>query len=317
MIKVKVVWAIVVVIVITATAVVVSNRVFSPQEAGALVIAQIEIPGRFGIVGLSGTGPRNPKVTHTAVGGQEIVLTFSELLEPGQNLALMYLQMGHHVGIGGERAAIDDYYIEGNRLVVIARRGGIPTQFVSLFIPAGIRSAKGTVMDESVHIFFSTSALLGPHLLWNLVSLTPSETGQRPSLVIPRQWGDERKVMYAKTHTALRDASGKVARIIQAGENAHLLADDGSTSRVRLYRQENSPFAESIDEATDIYTSPFIQAEEGYVSSADLAEVPIPLNRYIYRKCRKAPCFSYGNIRHNLLENSMFFNRFKSFDCII
>ncbi len=36
-----------------------------------------------------------------------------------------------------------------------------------------------------------------------------------------------------------------------------------------------------------------------------------------YRKCRKAPCFSYGDIRHNLLENSMFFNRFKSFDCII
>ena len=25
-----------------------------------------------------------------------------------------------------------------------------------------------------------------------------------------------------------------------------------------------------------------------------------------YQKCRKAPCFSYGDIRHNLSENSMF-----------
>jgi|GEM_PF-2649212 len=51
-----------------------------------------------------------------------------------------------------------------------------------------------------------------------------------------------------------------------------------------------------------------------HVELADSRAYAKPHN---YRKCRKAPCFSYGDIRHNLLENSMFFNRFKSFDCII
>ncbi|MBS3937327.1 MAG: hypothetical protein KGZ50_01970 [Peptococcaceae bacterium] len=82
--KAKVVWAIVAVIVITATAVVVSNRVFSPQEAGALVITQIEIPGRFGIVGISGHDLESLAADYVPLceAGEKIYASFNATKKP-------------------------------------------------------------------------------------------------------------------------------------------------------------------------------------------------------------------------------------------